>query len=957
MDRAIALGSALAAALAMSCGMAAAQPQLPPEALEALKAAKGGGGGGDEKPDFPPFDEVTKDYEKVVSTVSGEGSLYTIYVRERDGQMLAELPRNFESQRLFFGMTIAGGTPTAGIQYSDMYAHWKRFDKRLALIEPNLSTRSTGDAESKRSRDQLFTDRVVLDVPIVTMGPGGGPVIDLDELLVGNADQFFGPMVRRAQTKLATVSKSKAFPQNVELAFELPLSSGQMTTLHYSISALPENTGYKPREADQRYGFFTTVYRDLGDPASDTPWKRYINRWHLEKADPSLKMSPPKEPIVFYIEHTTPIRYRRWVRDGILEWNKAFEQVGIVNAIEVYQQDARTGAHMDKDPEDVRYNFHRWNANGLSFAIGPSRADPRTGQILDADVVMNDGWIRAYVGQWQRLIPDIATEGFSPETMAWLDERPQWDPRLRLADPLERKRLLNERMRRNATGQSVSSHAAMNADPTLMGDDEFDGLAGRVSQISGLCMHTSFKGMDLAMARMARDMVDVMSDDEDGNVSELDGVPEDFIGPLIKDVVTHEIGHTIGLRHNFKASTVYSLEEINSRDMIGKAHAGSVMDYNPVNINFGDGEVQGDWSMVTVGPYDMWAILCGYGDEKQLEEALDRVAEPELIFATDENTFGPDPRARRYDFGGDPLDFCDSRMRLVHDLRSKILERSVEDGESWEKARQAYQVLLGQHVNAVSVAANWVGGSYLNRDRKGDPGDRMPIQDISADTQRRALEFVVENAFNDEAFGLTPELLSAMTIDKNWDAGGFSSIFQDETYDVHDRIMGIQASAMTMVMNPTSLRRVYDNEFRIPNDQDALTLPEIFETVNGAVWTELDSRPNGTHTNREPMISSLRRNLQREHIERMVDLASPDSIPGAAQKPVANLATQTLRELSDKIDQSLKAGDRLDAYTRAHLSEAKLRIDQALDATYIYNANEMGGGTVIMMPFGETDGQ
>ena len=129
----------------------------------------------------------------------------------------------------------------------------------------------------------------------------------------------------------------------------MPDRTGKLIRLHYSISALP-STGYKPRVADARIGFFTTTYRDIGDASADTQWVRYINRWHLEKADPKLKLSPPKEPIVFYMEHTIPVRYRRWVREGILEWNKAYEQVGIINAMEVRQQDFRTGAHMDKDP-------------------------------------------------------------------------------------------------------------------------------------------------------------------------------------------------------------------------------------------------------------------------------------------------------------------------------------------------------------------------------------------------------------------------------------------------------------------------------------------------------------------------------------------------------------------------------------------------------------------------------
>jgi hypothetical protein len=292
-----------------------AQPTMPP-GMAAKMAAKAAGDG---KPgDLPKFDDVAKDYKKVVSSADGKRTMYTIWTREKDAQMLAELPRNFEKQLVFWAYTIAGGTPTAGVQSGDMYAKWKRYDKRLALVEPNFAVRTTGDLESQNGRKRVFTDRVILDVPIVAMGPGGGPVIDMDALLLGQSGKFFGSATAGSNAKLKKIAKAKAFPENVEVAYELPGRRGRFMTLHYSIKALPKSTGYKPRVADSRIGYFTTTYRDIGDPSADTQWVRYVNRWHLEKADAKLKMSPPKRPIVFYLENTLPVRYRRWVREGKL---------------------------------------------------------------------------------------------------------------------------------------------------------------------------------------------------------------------------------------------------------------------------------------------------------------------------------------------------------------------------------------------------------------------------------------------------------------------------------------------------------------------------------------------------------------------------------------------------------------------------------------------------------------
>jgi hypothetical protein len=262
--------------------------------------------------------------------------------------------------------------------------------------------------------------------------------------------------------------------------------------------------------------------------------------------------------------------------------------------------------------------------------------------------------------------------------------------------------------------------------------------------------------------------------------------------------------------------------------------------------------------------------------------------------------------------------------------------------------------LLGKHVSAVSISANFLGGASVNRDRKGDPGDRDPITVLDAEKQRRALQFVIDNTFDDEAFGLTPELLARMTVDKWFDDGGRRYIYEDPTWPIHDRIMGVQASALTMVMNPTTLRRVYDNEFRVPAEEDAFTLPEIINGVTDAAWAELDLGTNGTYTDRQPMISSLRRNLQAEHLQRLIDLSMTDSAFGAAARPISTLSTHKLRELDGKIETVLDEGEgRIDAYSVAHLSEAQVRITQALEAQYIRNLDDIRVRLQLPALFGE----
>ena len=137
------------------------------------------------QPEYPPFEKVTEGFVKSESRSPDKLSLFGVWTREKDGQMLLELPKDFAMKKYFIGVTVGSGNRFAGLQYNDFYVYWRQYNKRLALILPNMDVRSNGEPESKSSVKRLFTDTVLLDVPIVTMGPrGGGPVIDADAFFV-----------------------------------------------------------------------------------------------------------------------------------------------------------------------------------------------------------------------------------------------------------------------------------------------------------------------------------------------------------------------------------------------------------------------------------------------------------------------------------------------------------------------------------------------------------------------------------------------------------------------------------------------------------------------------------------------------------------------------------------------------------------------------------------------------
>ncbi len=588
---------------------------------------------------------------------------------------------------------------------------------------------------------------------------------------------------------------------------------------------------------------------------------------------------------------------------------------------------------------------------------------PETGQILDADIILTDGWIRHFWTTYHKVMPDIAMEGISPETLTWLQENPRWDPRVLLAPAAQREHIMQELA--ETRHEAYGGHPATRVNSELIGDDEYDGLSGRTCQINGMCTLAQGRAFDVAMFRMLL----AMTADEPNEPGEpnkpgekkdeekkekkkekaeekekekgptIDGMPESFIGPLLADLVCHEVGHTLGLRHNFKASSLYTMAEINSKQLKNnKPFASSVMDYLPVNINYEDGEVQGDYAMIGVGPYDIWAIKYGYTqNEKDLKDIFSRVAEPELQYATDEDTFGPDPLARRYDFSKEPLDYAKSQIRIIRHNRQRLIDKLVKDGESWAKTRRGYEMTLAMQMRAVNIMGNWLGGAYIYRDKKGDKNGRLPIEVVPAEKQRDALNFVIENTFRDEAFGLTTDILHRMTVDKWFD--DTSSVTADATWPIHDNIMSIQASVLSSLMYPTTLRRIYDNEFLVPADQEAVTLPELLNTVDKAVWTELDEKPQEKYGARKPLISSLRRNLQRVHVELLVDLSKPDSLGTAVYKPISDLVLEKLRQIRQNVDRMLKEyGKNLDPYTRAHLKDVSMQIRKTLEARYVYKS-------------------
>jgi hypothetical protein len=409
-------------------------------------------------------------------------------------------------------------------------------------------------------------------------------------------------------------------------------------------------------------------------------------------------------------------------------------------------------------------------------------------------------------------------------------------------------------------------------------------------------------------------------------------------------VAMHEVGHTLGLRHNFKGSAFRSLADFNDVDKT-RANGGStsVMDYIPANI-MPKGKTQGDYYAAKLGAYDLWAIEYGYkplpggnpeSERKELEKIASRSGEPELAYATDEDTeWGdPDPFTNRFDLGSDPIEFAKSRAELVAQIMPSIVERMAasDDGGSsgrYERVRQAFGVLLSAHGQAMYNASRLVGGLSGSRSHRGDANAKPPFTVVSAKKQRDAIDLLATEMFGAKPFSFPPELYNQLAASR-WSHWGVQEVDRED-YPVHETILMWQDRVLGRLLDPLVLARVRDNELKVPADEDAFTLAELFEKLSKSVMAEVKSTEPGDYTDRKPAVSSLRRGLQRAFVVRLAGIA----MSGGASNPDAQaLAADQMRSLASGIEALLAKEDvKLDTSSRAHLADLRDRITKVLDA-------------------------
>lgn len=846
--------------------------------------------GGDEKKEEKK--EKEKSFQEVVEEMERVDGLFAFYRDPTKNKVLLELtPAQFD-QPFLFSSKLDRGLGERGL-YGTLMANsfvfeWRRLGDRVQLFQINTRFRAKDGTPAARAVENAFSDSLLAGAKVLSK-----PHPERDSVLVDASEVFlksdlfntFGPTLKRLYDgayKLdaddSAISLVKSFPKNTEVgvvmsfqageakkrSITLPNSRALTLYLRYSLVELPEN-GYVPRLADDRVGYFMDMHLDYTSDRPDSPYVRYINRWKLEKKNPDAAVSEPVEPIVFWLENTIPVEYRAAIREGAELWNAAFENAGFRNALVVKQQPDDA----DWDPADIRYNTLRWLIGyDATFAIGPSHSNPYTGQLLDADIGISEGIIR--------LAARKRYESFVHPT----------------------------------TAGEAARH----------GDIDPESL----DSLRGLCSYAT-DGVDyLTFAH------EVLAARPDWNAEE----EEEFVRQYIVELTAHEVGHTLGLRHNFRSSTIHDVDALSGLEQTGStALAASVMDYNPPVLALA-GEEQGDYFPLRVGTYDHWAIEYGYKpipgvaspeDEREALAAIaSRSADPALPYGTDEDAgTSPrslDPRNTRYDFASEPLDWFEHEFQLIDELWNNAEAKLLSEGESYTVLRRAFGATWTPYGRGAHVAMKYIAGIEHNRDHVGDPDGRNPFVPVSAERQRRALRFLAEHVWAEDAFAVPDSLMRRLQFERFRDFEGSSFSAQRLDYPLHDRVLAVQAHVLDDLYDATKLKRLQDLERMIEPGAEYFSIAELYEGIRDAIWAELPQSQD---------VNSYRRNLQRAHLLHLVEqvVKQPRKLPGDA----IALARADLVLLQGQLRGALARGDS-DAVTRAHYADSLSRIEKALAA-------------------------
>ena len=830
-------GSLAAAAVAVSsCAPAGARPSTAPAPranAPASAAAPSGGGasGGASRASAP------KPYAQVITAraVTDTGG---ITVHRVDERWFLEVPDSLV-RRDFLMVGRVAATPAnfgayipAGASVHERLVRWERQGDRVILrgVETGAVADDSLPIASSVASNYLGAILAAFPVQAYTQDSASA-VIDVTEFFGGDTPALSGLStaqreqfkVRRLDPARSFVNAARSYPLNLEVrhtqTFEAtaPPSdrAGGTLTLEMRQSLLLPRVPMRPRYADPRAGFFGVERINYGLEEQAAETESFIARWRLEPSDPAAyargELVEPVKPIVYYIDPATPARWRPYVRQGVEDWNRVFEKAGFRNAVRV--MDPPTD-DPEWDPEDIRYSVVRWAASTTRNAQGPSTVDPRSGEIIESDIVWYHNHMRSY-----------------------------------------RNRLMIETGAANPSARSLE-------------------------------------------------------------------IPEPLMGETMRQVITHEIGHALGLPHNMVASASFPVDSLRSPSFTRRyGVSATIMDYARQNYvaQPGDG-LQPEDFIRRLGPFDDFIIEWGYrvfpdaptpeAERPILDRMLSASSGPMKYRYLPQYLAGIDPRAQTEDLGDDPVAASGFAVANLRRVVPNLPAWTARPGQDDADLMEVYRETVGMWGVYMRHVASVIGGMRVDPRTAGEPG--AVYSPVPRAAQQRALAFLAQNAIR------TPEWMAPTSITRR--VGGTP-------------LAGAQASVLTALLDARRLDRMALSQ---QMDPAAYAPAEYLAELRRAVWSA--SAPD----------ANLRA-LHRVYLDRLGALVSPPAAPAAGggggegggppppllaplNVPRSDLPALARSELTAIRAQARRAAAAAPAgVQRAHWADVAARADDILD--------------------------
>lgn len=815
-----------------------APPAPPAEGGQAAAPPFGGARPGGAEAEPRPYDRViTKDAKT-------QAGLFTVH--QIKSKYYFEIPKSELGKDILLVAQLQKTTSGAGYGGSaigNRVLRWERSGNRVLLKTVSYSVVADPKSPISEAVRNAHNPTIVMAFNVEAFGKDDSPVIDVTRLFTTEVTELSARRnlgARGFDPSRSFIDAMKAFPQNVNVTAIQTYTSPDMggmggaggpgptpnpfasamrpgtnatVTVSYSMVKLPEQP-MMPRLMDERVGFFNVRQLDYSVDEMRAPERTYITKWRLEKKNPSAAVSEPVKPITFYLDPATPLKWRKWIKLGVEDWQPAFEMAGFKKAIVCLDPPENDP---NWSPEDARVSSIRWLPSTVKNAMGPHVHDPRTGEILESDIMvfhnileLNQDWYFAQVGP--------------------LDKRAQKLP------------------------------------------------------------------MD-----------------------------EEVAGEMLRYVIAHEVGHTLGFPHNFKSSSLYTLAQVRDKKWVKEnGHTPTLMDYSRLNyVAQPEDGIDPKDLIPKIGPYDKFAVVWGYKpvpgaktpDEEKpaLAELLkEQEVKPWLRFSTF-RSLDADPGEQTEAVGdADSVEATRLGTKNIQRTMDLLMTAVPEKGDTYEELGRMYQIVLGQWQRELGHVARIVGGVDSTPKVVGQTG--VVFTPVSRERQLAAVKFLQDNVFTTPKWAVRPEILRRV-----------------EPVGEMDRLLALQRSVLMQLMNPLRLARL--QEMEALDGASAYKLSEFLGDVQKGLFSEL-AQPS-------PKIDAWRRNLQRAYLDMVNDRLNGRTpatqmvmnagmgvtMVTATAGDARGLLRAELRSLQTQVNGKSAA----DKATRAHLDDMKDLIAKILD--------------------------